>query len=438
MPRRKKVDEPTEQIKKIKTPPLIKGMKDVLPSDNKYWRTLLDSLTRVAIDFNFQWVDTPLMEKYDLYAHTIGKNSDFVKKDLISFTDKNEKMVLRADYIPAVTRSFISHSLYNNTIPIKLWFGGSILTQGNFYESKHRQMYQMGYHVYGVESPAADVELVVMLYQTFVALGLNPYVRVNSLGGLTGRIEYAKALTGYIKSKRSAICTECRGQATRDPFKFLACANQKCTKQIEDAPQIVDYLSESEHSHLFKFLEAMDEVKVEYEMDNSMVHEFGYYNGTIYSIYNRTEDGDDVLLATGGRINYLSEMLGGPEMPACTISLLVEKVISEIKSKKVEIPRMKSPHVYLAQLSEQAKRRAMEFVEELRKEDFRVVANFSKDGLKSQLDTATKMGAKVILILGQKETIDGTILMRDVESGIQEVVNIKKVIGEVKKIIYKK
>jgi len=118
--------------------------------------------------------------------------------------------------------------------------------------------------------------------------------------------------------------------------------------------------------------------------------------------------------------------------------LLVEKVISEIKSKKVEIPRMKSPHVYLAQLSEQAKRRAMEFVEELRKEDFRVVANFSKDGLKSQLDTATKMGAKVILILGQKETIDGTILMRDVESGIQEVVNIKKVIGEVKKIIYKK
>lgn len=427
-----------EQIKKIKTPPLVKGMKDVLPSDNKYWRILVDGLTQAATDFSFQWIDTPILERFDLYAHTIGRNSDFVRKDIITFVDKNEKVAIRADFTPAVMRSFIEHSLHNQSMPVKLWYGGSIMTQGEHYESKHRQMYQMGYQVYGVSSPAADAELVVMIYQTLVAMGLTPYVKVNSLGGLTGRVEYAKALTGYIKSRRSAICTECRSQATRDPFKFLACANQKCAKQIEDAPQIVDYLSEDEHSHLFRFLEALDEVKVEYEMDNSMVPDFGYFGGTVYSIYNRSEDGEKVLLAQGGRINHLSEMLSGPEMPACTMSLIVEKVISEIKNRKIEVPKAKSPHVYLAQLSEQAKRRAMQFVDELRREDFRVVANFSKDSLKSQLDTATKIGAKIVLILGQKEALDGTILMRDVESGIQEVVNIKKVIAEIRKILYKR
>jgi histidyl-tRNA synthetase len=181
-------------------------------------------------------------------------------------------------------------------------------------------------------------------------------------------------------------------------------------------------------------------------LDPRLIKDINYYNSTVFDIYNKvdtteeektkgkaTEAPSAVLLAQGGRFNNLVEMLGGPDIPAVGIKFHVEKLLAVIKENKIEIPKPRPPHVYLAQLSEQAKRQAMAFLYELRQEDFHVMANFSKDSLKSQLDAATKMGARIILILGQREVVDGTILMRDVESGIQEVVNINKVIDEIKK-----
>jgi histidyl-tRNA synthetase len=213
------------------------------------------------------------------------------------------------------------------------------------------------------------------------------------------------------------------------------CTNQKCQKHLEDAPQVVDFLCETCHNHLFKFVESLDELKIDYVIDGRVIPDFAYYNGTVYRIYHKpeTKEIEAPLLAVGGRHNYLTEMLSGPSVPAASMKFLVEKVITAIKDNKIEMPKLSPPQVYLAQLSEQAKREAMRFVGELRASDLRVVANFSKDALRAQLETATKLGVKIILILGQREVVDGTILMRDVDSGIQEVVNIKKVVAECKK-----
>jgi histidyl-tRNA synthetase len=204
---------------------------------------------------------------------------------------------------------------------------------------------------------------------------------------------------------------------------------------LEDAPQVVDYLCETCHDHLFKFLESLDDVKIDYVIDQKVIPEFAYYNSTVYEIYSKSDDKDipTMLMATGGRQNYLAEMLSGPATPSASIKFLVENVINTIKESKIDLPKGFAPQVYLAQLSEQAKREAMRFVGELRAADLRVVTNFSKDALRSQLEVAQKLGVKIILIIGQREVVDGTILMRDVDSGIQEVVNIKKVVQEVKR-----
>lgn len=435
MPRRKKIEEPMEQIKRIKSPALVKGMKDLTAGESRYWQFVYDRFMSLAEDFGFAKIDTPILEKYELFSHTLGRNHSLIKKEAIVFQEKNEKVIMRPDYTPAVARAYVEHGVFNQTPPIKFCYHGSVFSQGDFYQSKFNELRQLGLEVYNVPSPAVDAELVVLMVQMFEDLGLAPHVRINSSGCLSCRTEYLKALSIYIKSKRTAVCASCRASATKDPMKFLQCANQKCQKNFEDAPQVVDYLCEKCHTHLFKFLEALDEVKVDYQLDGSLSHDAHYYNGTIYSIYHRSEDKtlDLVHLADGGRFNYLVEMLSGPETPAVGIKFIMEKVVAALKENKIEVPRYRAPHVYFAQLSEQAKREAMKFVAELRREDFRVMANFSKDSLRSQLEVAQKAGAKIILILGQREVVDGTILMRDVESGIQEVVNRKKVISEIKK-----
>lgn len=448
MPRRKKSDEPIEEIKKIKNPPLVKGMKDILPADEKYWRFLNTIISNLASDFSFTKIDTPILEKYELYAHVFGKNSEMVKKGLIDFLEKNEKVVLRPDFTAGVARAFIEHSLFNQTPPNKYWYSGKVFFQDRLAVSRHREMHQAGFEVYNAPSPAVDAELVMMLYQTFTEMGFFPEVHINSLGCLACRHEYDKALTAFIKSKRAGVCADCRSISAKEPRRFFDCVNQKCLHAMEDAPQTVDYLCDSCHDHLFKFLETLDDLKVEYVLNWRLTRHEKYYNGTIFDIYNKKGNlekdkkekeefkeplSEKTLLASGGRMNYLCEMLGGPETYAVGIKVYLEKLISAMKEAKLDIPKMRGPHIYLAQLSEQAKREAMAFVEELRREDWRVVANFSKDSLRSQLDNAAKMGAKIVLILGQKEVIDGTILMRDMESSIQEVINRKKVINEIKK-----
>jgi histidyl-tRNA synthetase len=442
MPRRKKIEEPIEEVKKIKTPPQIRGMKDTLPSDFRYWRAVKDAFNQLAYDFSFVSLDVPTLERYELYAHTIGKNSEIVKQGLLWFQDRNEKAVLRPDLLPGIARSYIEHNLTNQTGPNKYWYQGKVFMQEKVSPVKSRELTQVGFSVFNAPSPSVDAELIMMVYQTLVQFGLNPEVKVNSIGCMACRSKYSKALSLYIKSKRSAVCADCRANASKDPLRFLNCANQKCQKAVEDAPQIVDFLCESCHDHLFKVLENLDDLKVQYVLEAKLVDVSNYYNSTVFEIYNKPaedKDGKSVgdeterLLAWGGRMNYLVEMLGGPVIPAVTVNMYVEKVISALRGGKIEALKSKPPHVYLTQLSEQAKREAMAFIDELRHEDFRVIANFSKDTLKSQLDTANKSGAKLILIIGQKEVTDGTVLLRDAASGIQEVVSRKKIVNEIKK-----
>ena len=438
MPRRKKVEEPIEEVRKIKTPPLIKGMKDVLPTEVRYWRSMYEILNQLAYDFSFTALEVPTLERAELYAHTIGKNSDIVRNGLISFPDRNEKAVLRPDFTPGVARSYIDHSIYNQTGPNKFWYCGNVFLQEKVSPTKSRELHQAGFEVYNGVSSAIDAELIMMWYQIFTQLGLNPEVKVNSLGCLACRSKYWKVLSGYIKSKRQAVCADCRAVAAKEPLKFLNCKNQKCQKPLEDAPQTIDYLCDSCHDHLFKVLETLDDLKVQYVLESRMVDFPHYYNSTVFSIYSgqpedkKIED-ESRLLAWGGRMNNLVEMLSGPTIPAVSIKMYLERIISNLRTAKIEPPRLRFPHVYLAQLSELAKRESMAFIDELRRQDFRVIANFSKDSLKSQLDTAMKVGAKLILIIGHKEVNDGTVLLRDAASGIQEVVNRKKIITEVKK-----
>ena len=135
----------------------------------------------------------------------------------------------------------------------------------------------------------------------------------------------------------------------------------------------------------------------------------------------------------GGRYDRLIEILGGRPTPATGAAFGVERTILQLKQKEIKIPVRPQPQVFLAQIGDQAKVKTLVLFEKLRQEHILVAENFAKDSLKSQLDLANKLNVKYVLILGQKEVMDGTILIRDMESGVQEIVDFAKVTQELKK-----
>jgi histidyl-tRNA synthetase len=218
----------------------------------------------------------------------------------------------------------------------------------------------------------------------------------------------------------------------------LECDNVRCRKIREDAPQIVDWLCQECKDHYFKVVEALDDLNVPYQLNPWLMKEFDYQSRTLFEI-RLIESGKDekgVLLAKGSRHDNLTEMLGGGSIPAVGVSLIAEKIIKLMREAKIEPPEKVGVDVYLAQLAESAKRKAMIFFEDLRREGYSVRANFTRNSLKSQLEHAKKVDARLILILAHKEMMENTIILRDAESGAQEVVNFDRVKAEVKKKLH--
>lgn len=439
MPRRKKTAEPEIKIKSIKTPQTVRGMKDILPVNQKYWDFMRDHIKSIAEDYSYKRIETPILENLQLFTHTLGKQTDIVEKEMFSFIDKSgEKLVLRPENTAPVARAYIEHGMFNQPQPVKLFYFGPMFRHERPQSGRQREFHQVGFEILGDASPAIDAEIILIANNFLKEMGIEITVQINSIGDLESRAAYRKALQEYYKNKKASLCADCKKRLTKNTLRLLDCKNVKCVNLKENAPQTVDYLTESSRDHFFRTLEYLDELQIAYNLNPFLVRGLDYYNNTVFELWEKDDETGKTALGGGGRYDYLVEMLGGRETPACGFALGLERVIATLRDKKIDLPKKKIPDVFLAQIGEQARKKAMAFFEQLRKSDLKVAANFSKQKLKSQLDLANKMGVKIVLILGQREIVDETILMRDMDSGIQEVINFKKVIPEIKKTLGKK
>jgi len=183
-----------------------------------------------------------------------------------------------------------------------------------------------------------------------------------------------------------------------------------------------------------KVLEYLDDLQVPYVLDPHLVRGFDYYTRTVFELL--PEEGDTkTALGGGGRYDGLVELLGGRPTPACGFGIGLERAILQMKGQEIEPSQNDTPDVFLAQLGDNARRKAFVLFEELRVAGIRLAGNFTKGSLKVQLEIANRLGARYTVILGQQEVIDGTILVRDMESGMQEIVDGKKAVSELKKKI---
>ena len=160
----------------------------------------------------------------------------------------------------------------------------------------------------------------------------------------------------------------------------------------------------------------------------------GYHN--LQSVMQRIELSDNLVIEPMSEDKLIVESthpeLSSDENLAYKAALLLKKKYKVRQGAKIHIEKNiplqdeEKGDIFLAQLGDQARRKIMKLFEILRKAGFNVRQAFAKDGLKGQLEMANRMGVKYTLILGQKEVMDGTILIRDMESGVQEVIDFKK------------
>jgi histidyl-tRNA synthetase len=316
---------------------------------------------------------------------------------------------------------------------------------------RYREFHQFNCEVIGERDPIIDAEIMVVAYNFLRDLGLDIRLDVNSMGNPEDRARYVEELLGSLRAKRSYLCEDCKRRMVRNPLRVLDCKEERCAPVIEDAPQIIDWLSEHSKNYFMKVLEYLDELAVPYMLRSTLVRGLDYYTDTVFELYAEeapvvasAPEGEGVAplpaqlaLGGGGRYDGLLEQLGGNPTSACGFGIGLERVASLLRAQEAggETLDPDRPKVFIAQLGEQARRRALRLIEDLRRAGIIVRHQLGKPSLKAQMELANKFGATHTVIIGQKEVQDGTVIVRDMESGIQETIDQKKLKSEVERIM---
>jgi len=430
---------PKKKVSKGKKPQLLRGMRDVLPQEQPYVEYVNESAAQASRAYGYQRIDVPVVEEAGLYVRSVGETSDIVEKEMYTFETPGEDIVaLRPEFTAGVCRAYIEHGMKNVPQPVKLWTSGPLFRYDRPQAGRYREFNQVSWEVIGSNQPAVDAELISLGNHLLTDLGLEVMAFVNSIGCRECRPQYISVLKEYYKTHKKNLCEDCKNRLNKNPLRLLDCKQEACRAIAESAPQSVDHLCDLCREHFMKVLEYLDAGEVMYHLQPRLVRGLDYYSNTTFEFILRKdqEELNPLVLIGGGRYNYLVKDLGGSEnTPAVGMAMGVERAILAIKESGVQVSQPPKPDVFLAQIGETARKRALQLLEELRKAEIAVAANVSKNGLSDQLSLANKYETKFTLILGQKEMIDKTIIVRDMENGSQETILQSKLIDFLKKHI---
>lgn len=417
-----------------------KGVRDILPREQGYWEKIRKIAQETARDFGFLRIDTPIFEEQDLFVRGVGTGTDIVEKEMYTFTTKGkDRLALRPELTAGIVRAFIEHGLFSIAQPLKLWTLGPLFRHERKQAGRYRQHHQLDLEIFGSEDAVADAQVIQAGLWFFKKMGLkNIILHINNIGCPGCRPAFRRALLDYYRKNKRKVCPDCRVRLKKNPLRVLDCKDERCQEIIGQAPILVDFLCEDCKNHFKQTLDFLDEVEISYYLDNHLVRGLDYYNRTVFEFFAPREEGEKPLaLGGGGRYDGLVKLLGGKDTPAVGLGIGLERVIEEMRRTKVKTNGKLIPAVFLIQLGDLAKKKSLRLFEDLLKNKISVAESFSRGSIKSQLKLADKVGAKISLILGQQEALDESVIIREMETGIQESVPLSKVIKELKKKLKK-
>jgi len=416
-----------------------KGMSDILPEDQIYWDKVKRTVNKLAGEYGFNRLDPPILESTDLFVKSTGAFTDIVEKEMYSLrTKRGDKLTLRPEFTPSIIRAYLENDLSSLSHPVKLYSIGPIFRHENPQKGRYRQSYQANFETIGEQDPALDAQSIQLFFSISRELGLkNLITQINSIGCPYCRPAYRKVLVSFYRSRKKHLCLNCQRRLKQNPLRLLDCKEKKCVQLAEGVPQIIDRLCDECNSYFKNVLEYLDELEIPYILNPRLVRGLDYYTKTVFEIWPEDEEGRQISLAGGGRYDGLIKSLGGKDTSAVGFAIGINRIVNLMKQRNVKISLKTRPLIFLIQLGDLGKKKSLRLFEDLRKAGLETTSSISKNTMRAQLAMADKLEARFALILGQKEVLDETIIVKNMDSGTQEVIPLNKVVKEIKKRLKK-
>lgn len=411
---------------------LIRGFKDILPGETGLWQKIEDTSRELFEDFGYREIRLPILEQTELFARSIGENTDIVEKEMYTFPDGRRGMItLRPEATASAVRSYIQHKMYGKDPIQKLYTIGPMFRRERPQKGRYRQFYQIDAEVFGIESPYIDAQIIFMLVTLFRRLDVSDVnVHLNSLGCPCCRPKYKEALIELMNRASAELCSDCARRKDKNPLRVLDCKVPACREAVAGAPSILDYLCEACADHFTVVKSALEKQGIEYRIDSNLVRGLDYYTRTIFEIQT-TSLGAQSAVAGGGRYDGLIEALGGPSQPAIGFAIGFDRLVEIMALNSPDISRKLD--VFMIATGDKAKALAYEWGCELALSGILTDMDMGDRSLKSLMKRADKLKAGFVLIAGEKELEEGNVILRNMANREQVVLPLDGVVEGARK-----
>ena len=406
----------------------VRGTKDILEGTAAKY----SYIRRVAEDlfsaYGFSYIKTPIFEETDLFKRGIGEATDVVEKEMYTFLDRGERSItLRPEGTASVVRAYLENKIYAKEDVSKFYYMGSMFRYERPQAGRQREFNQVGVEVLGEHSPLLDAEIITMSYHLLEKLGITDLeVNINSIGGNETRQKYRQALIDYLTPFKDELCEDCQRRIETNPLRVLDCKVETCKKHTQDAPSIIDSLSEEERKHYEEVKKYLTIFGIPYVENSRLVRGLDYYSSTVFEIVTNKLGAQGTVLG-GGRYDNLLKQLGDKEIPAFGFAAGVERIMMLME----DIPA-KETDVYIAWLGENVCEFAMKLADTLRKKNIKVAVDFNVKGMKSHMKKADKLNVKYTVIVGEDEMEKGIVVLKDFASRTQEELTVDQLVEKLK------
>ena len=331
-----------------------------------------------------------------------------------------QSLTLRPENTAGVVRAYIEHKLWDRGLN-KLYYIGPQFRRERPQKGRYRQFYQIGAEIIGPptagsESPARDAELLELLATFLDRVGITDWtLQLNSIGCANDRAKYNDALRKALEPVVSKMCSDCQRRAVTNPLRVFDCKVPEDQPIIEKLPRISQFLDEPCRKHFEEVQGILKSVGVEFQLNDRLVRGLDYYTRTAFEFTHGALGAQNAILG-GGRYDGLSESLGGPSAPGIGFAIGEDRLVMALKESAEAVQR--KPDVYIAPLPGM-NREAARLARELRHHDVITELGDENFRLKKSLETASKIGARFALIVGENEVKAGAFALKNLESGEQ-------------------
>ena len=426
--------------------------------------------------YGFEEIAPALIDDPRAYAALIKAGLLDARPPILARTRAGEDIIVRPSGVLGVLRAYSAHRMQDIAPPLKFSMRGEQYFLGSGRSAGMEEAHpspaaicaeqELSFLMIGEESPVAEAEIIQIIWKILQELHIGDRqeaeVRINAVGCVSCRASFRSALGNYLRTRKARLCVKSRRDLKKAPAKIFSCADEKCRIVAGLAPHTLDFLCESCKHHVRDLLEFLDEAGIPYFLDSRFFREGSILDTVIFECAIRSSprgiagdgahpDAEEAeqksgaspvssgaeRLAEGGRVSGAARLIAGKDIHAVSGTLFPAVVERFLRARSALAPPLLEEEVFLVQLGDLAKRKSFMLMEALRSGGIGVKESLGRDSIKAQLKIAERLGSRFALIIGQKEALDGTVIVREVESGIQETVPQDKLTEFLKKKLKK-